>query len=57
MTTSDLIDETAHDWGRHPVITSGDVCFKCGIVRRADDKNKPCKGIVYVGLRKKDGPQ
>ena len=27
------------------------VCRKCGIVRRADDKNKPCPGVVKVGLR------
>lgn len=26
-------------------------CNKCGIVRRADDNNKPCKGIVKVALR------
>lgn len=26
-------------------------CRDCGIVRRADDKNSPCKGIVTVELR------
>lgn len=26
-------------------------CKKCGMVRRADDKNKPCRGPVRVGLR------
>lgn len=26
-------------------------CRDCGIVRRADDKNKPCRGVVRVGLR------
>lgn len=26
-------------------------CRDCGIVRRADDKNKPCKGVVSVGPR------
>lgn len=26
-------------------------CRDCGFVRRADDKNKPCKGVVKVGLR------
>lgn len=26
-------------------------CRDCGIVRRADDQNKPCKGLVGVGPR------
>lgn len=26
-------------------------CRDCGIVRRADDNNKPCPGIVRVGPR------
>lgn len=26
-------------------------CRDCGIVRRADDNNKPCHGIVHVGPR------
>jgi hypothetical protein len=26
-------------------------CRDCGIVRRADDKNKRCRGVVKVGLR------
>jgi hypothetical protein len=26
-------------------------CRDCGIVRRADDRNKPCKGVVKIGLR------
>lgn len=26
-------------------------CRDCGIVRRADDQNKPCKGVVKVTLR------
>lgn len=38
----------AHEW-----IFSGQwtVCKKCGIVKRADDKNRPCQGIVRIGLR------
>lgn len=24
------------------------VCTKCGIIRRADDKNSPCKGVVKM---------
>ncbi len=30
------------------------VCRKCGIVRRADDLNKPCKGVV--GMRAFEKP-
>lgn len=26
-------------------------CRWCGFIRRADDKNKPCPGIVRIGLR------
>jgi hypothetical protein len=26
-------------------------CRDCGIIRRADDRNKPCPGIVRVGPR------
>ena len=26
-------------------------CAKCGVVRRADGKNSPCRGIVLVTLR------
>lgn len=26
-------------------------CRDCGIIRRADDRNKPCRGVVKVGLR------
>jgi hypothetical protein len=26
-------------------------CKNCGFIRRADDRNKPCKGHVKVGLR------
>lgn len=27
-------------------------CRDCGIIRRADDNNKQCRGVVKVGLRK-----
>lgn len=30
-------------------------CKQCGIVRRADDKNKPCPGPVRLGLRNRIG--
>ena len=30
------------------------VCFNCGMIRRADKKNSPCKGKVKVGPREKE---
>lgn len=32
-------------------------CRVCGFVRRADGKNKPCRGPVYVELRAPAQPQ
>ena len=26
-------------------------CSKCGIIRKGDDSNKPCKGVVGISLR------
>lgn len=42
-----------HDWFK-PQFVGYECCRKCGIIRRADDKNKPCKGIVRVALRSYD---
>lgn len=28
-----------------------EVCQQCGVFRRRDDNNKPCVGVVKVGLR------
>lgn len=39
-----------HDWFK-PDFLKWECCRKCGIVRRADDKNNPCRGVVRVGLR------
>lgn len=44
-----------HDWqpkafGPIPSTTIY-ACQKCCVVRRADNQNKPCKGVVKVGLR------
>lgn len=33
------------DWLKHAT------CRKCGIIRRDDDKNKPCPGVVEISLR------
>jgi len=40
-------DET-HEWFERYGLTC---CKVCGIVRRADGQNKPCKGPVSVGPR------
>lgn len=40
--------EKRHHWIRRYGL---DCCKLCGIVRRADDKNKPCPGKVRVELR------
>jgi hypothetical protein len=39
-----------HKWFR-PEQIDYDCCQDCGIVRRADDRNRPCPGPVSVGLR------
>lgn len=46
-----------HEWFK-PEFLTYECCRKCGIVRRADDKNSPCKGPVRVGPRalKAKGP-
>lgn len=40
----------AHQWVR-PTGFKWDFCAVCGFVRRADDKNKPCRGPSRVGPR------
>ena len=50
-----LLDEMpeagAHEWGRWAAGQEWDSCRACGIVRRADDVNKPCRGPVQITLR------
>lgn len=40
----------AHKW-HFPAGIEYECCRDCGIVRRADDRNRPCIGPVRVGLR------
>lgn len=40
-------DVGTHDWFK-PDFLEYECCRKCGIVRRRDDKNKPCKGVVKL---------
>ena len=39
-----------HDWFV-PAFIGRECCRKCGIMRRADDRNKPCRGKVVLSLR------
>lgn len=39
-----------HDWFK-PDFIPHECCRKCGIVRRRDDKNGPCRGKVTLSLR------
>lgn len=48
---SEPFDEAAqHIWFK-PHFLKHECCRKCGVVRRADDKNGPCKKGVRVALR------
>lgn len=37
-----------HDWREYRGYLT---CFKCGVIKRKDGKNNPCKGVVRVTLR------
>jgi hypothetical protein len=43
--------DRTHDWFHYDAV-KGDCCRRCGIVRRADRMNNPCRGAVKVGPRK-----
>ena len=43
-----IAESNGHHWVRRFHLTC---CRDCGIVRRADDMNSPCKGVVHVGPR------
>ena len=40
-----------HCWFVFDLDRGWESCAACGTVRKADDSNKPCEGIVTVGLR------
>ena len=46
----DTEKSNGHRWG-HYKDWKLETCRYCGMVRRADDKNSPCKGKVKLGLR------
>lgn len=41
-----------HVWGNVTSLIPGECCRVCGIMRRRDKLNKPCKGPVEITLRK-----
>lgn len=38
------VEVITHSWKRFDFLPNNDVCEKCGVCRRADDKSKPCTG-------------
>lgn len=41
-----------HQWAEWRFVSRTMVCCNlCGVIRRADDNNKPCRGKTRVGLR------
>ena len=44
------MSDTEHDWFK-PDFLAYECCRKCGIVKRADGGNGPCKGVVRVEMR------
>lgn len=53
------VDE--HEWHFHcntfsRVFDDYQSCKKCGIIRRADNQNKPCKGVCKIALREEPKP-
>lgn len=53
MTENEIGDET-HDWFV-PDFIGYECCRRCGIMRRYDRKNRPCRGPVSVGPRGASG--
>lgn len=54
LTEADLLRENGHAFveiGRLGLKHEGKACLACGIMRRHDGQNKPCKGHVGVALR------
>lgn len=40
-----------HVWGHVHSLIKGECCRVCGMMRRRDKQNKPCKGPVEITLR------
>lgn len=37
-----------HQWVEGNRVVPWEHCYVCGIIRRRDDKNSPCKGFVRI---------
>lgn len=48
-----IAESNGHHWIKFQTLTC---CRDCGAVRRADDQNRPCKGLVHVGPRTSEIP-
>lgn len=48
---SPILFRERHEWFKADFM-KWESCKKCGVVRRADDANSPCKGTIGVALRK-----
>lgn len=46
-------DAAEHEWMLLKTFRMGilTVCANCGMIRRSDGKNKPCKGKIGISLR------
>ncbi len=41
---------TAHNWTKYPWL-KWEICSQCGVVKRTDGKNSPCRGHIRAVLR------
>ena len=60
LTEADLIVENGHRFvevTKLGLLHKGMACLDCGFMRRADGKNKACKGPVKIEPRKQDDAQ
>lgn len=52
FTVTEVVD--GHVWGNfEESFIPGECCRVCGVVRRADRQNKPCKGPCKITLRER----
>lgn len=47
----EFVPGAALGFGPGSVLHAAQVCRHCGIVRRQDGQNKPCRGKIRVSLR------
>lgn len=47
----DLADEEIRQYLSLKALRAGMVCLYCGMMRNSNGSNKPCKGVVKIGMR------